>query len=162
MITRSRLATLFFLLAFVFFIPSAAAANVHFVVEPTVTVDLENFTVDVEGKLAGLGNKDVIVTVEVNGTAEIWLYNPGGNLPAGKNKVPFYSVGQTVVHPDPKNGTVSFSLTVDFSDAIEGTLATAILPKPNWTAVLQDLDVTSVVVTVEQNGKVVLSETFYP
>jgi hypothetical protein len=157
-----HLSAFFFLLAFVIGIPSAIAANVHFVEEPTVSVDLDDFTVTVDGRIAGVGNKDVVVTVEIQGSAEIWLYNPGGHLPAGKNKVPFYDVESVVVHPDAKNGTVPFSVTVDFSALIDGAMAQSILPNPNWTAVLQDVEISSVKVTIKQGGKTVLTQTFNP
>lgn len=157
-----HISALAFLLAFVLAVPSAMAAKVHFVEEPTVTVDLDNYTVDVTGKIAGLGNKDVVITVEVEGTAEIWVYNPSSKLPPGKNRVPFYDVGETIVRPDAKNGNVVFDLTVDFSDIIDDTLAQTILPNPKWTAEVQNVDVTSVTVTVEQGGKVVLTRTFNP
>ena len=160
MLKVRHFASLLFILSFFVGLRSSMAANVHFIDPPTVSVDLEEFTVEVSGKLAGLGNKDVTVIVEVNGTAEIWVYNPGENLPPGKNKVPFYSVDDAIFHPDAKNGTVTFALTVDFSGPLDESLEDTILPNENWTADLQNIDVTSVKVTVVQNNKVVLTQTF--
>ena len=103
--------------------------------------------------LAGLGNKDVTIIAEVEGTASVTYINPGGNEPAGQNKFPiteFSSV--TVPSNQVKNGTVSVCLTspnVDPGDA----------PKPNWSVRLDDVEFDSVTITVIQGGKVVLKKT---
>src|SRR4029453_11073557 len=140
-------------------VPSARANNVHFVDPLTVSVDVAGLTASVSGKIAGVGNKDVVVTVEVFATAEIWAYNPASTPPPGKKKVPFYSGEQQLFHPDDKNGNVPFSLTADFSPPLDSALANTILPNDNWVAEPKKVGGKKVRITVQQGGKTVLSQT---
>ena len=76
--------------------PAALAANVHFKKNPTFT-DLGT-TLKVSGALAGLGNKDVTITLTATGTADdITCTNKGGNVAPGQNKPKVTTLGQTSV-----------------------------------------------------------------
>jgi hypothetical protein len=126
------------------------AARVHLIGEPT----FEDLGTNIETclTLAGLGNKDVTITVSVTGTASVTYINPGGNIPAGQNKFPISSVVmRTLPSKQIKNGTVSVCLTtpdIDVGDA----------PNPNWTVRLDDIEFKTCTITVVQNGKVVLTD----
>jgi hypothetical protein len=140
-------------------VPTAAlAANVHFVKGPTFTDN--GTTLTTVGKLAGLGNGDIKVTLSISGIAtKITCTNPGGNQAPGQNKPGVTASGtQTISRDEIKNGTVTIKVT---------TLAPAQLtpkqagcPNNNWTARIDDVKFTSATITVVQGGAVVLQETF--
>jgi len=131
---------------------TANAANVHFKAEPTF-VDQGN-TLEACVSLAGLGNKDVTITVAVTGTATITYINPGSNQPPGQNKIPISAIATTTIPSNQiKNGNVTVCLeTAD----IEPPDA----PNPNWTVDVEDVSFSTATITVVQKGKVVLKETF--
>lgn len=130
---------------------TSMAARVHLKSGPTVEDLGENLEVCLA--LAGLGNKDVTITVAVTGTASVTYFNPGGNVPAGQNKVPIAAVStQTIPSKQIKNGTVSVCLTspdIEVGDA----------PNPNWTVQVDDIEFHTATITVVQGGKTVLHET---
>ena len=131
---------------------TANAANVHFVGEPTIEDTGENL--DVCFKLAGLGNKDITVTLTVTGTATVFYFNPGGNEPPGQNKVPVKSVTtRTIPASEIKNGTVSVCL--ESEDVVVPPA-----PNPNWVTDIQDVSFETATITVVQKGKTVLNQTF--
>jgi len=139
--------------------PTAAlAANVHFVKGPTFTDN--GTTLTTVGKLAGLGNQDLKVTLSITGIAtKITCTNPGGNEAPGQNKPGVTASGsQTITRNEIKNGTVTIDVT---------TLAPAQLtpkqagcPNNRWTARIDDVKFTSATITVVQGGEVVLSKTY--
>jgi len=144
--------------------PSAAnAASPHFVGGIQSDVDLQNEEVTVSGKIAGLGNQDVVITVEVIGSADIFFVNKGGNEAPGQNKAPFQSLASEVLHPSAKNGSVTFDLTVDLSEALDDLADSAQPPNGNWTTEIRNVQVTGIRLTVEQPaGTVVLQKTLTP
>ncbi len=108
------------------------------------------------GELSGLGNGDVVVTLDANalGTAECW--NNGGNYAPGQNPVEMTVTGQQYI-PDEeiKNGNTPFYVetvppVTPIPDAPE-------CPNPNWDEYITDLSFTSATITVEQGGMVVLT-----
>jgi hypothetical protein len=136
----------------------AVAANVHFIGEPTLAVSPDN-TITVAGKLAGLGNKDITITVEAVGTANVTLFNPAGHPAPGQNKVPVRSLGEITISKDEiKNGNVEFAVTTAKLREITGTELGA--PNDLWTVQINSVDFSSVTVTVVQGGKTVLTKTF--
>lgn len=145
------------LLAFGLVAPSALGANVHFKEGPTFTDNGVTLTAD--GALAGLGNKDVTISLTAKGVAtSITCTNKGGNEAPGQNKPKVTTVGETSVpKTEVKNGNVSFSVTTvsPFVDA-----KTAGCPNNNWTATVNDVEFSEATITVVQGGKVVLKETF--
>lgn len=138
----------------------APAANVHFVSGPTFSVAANSL--NVSGKLAGLGNKDIIITVEADLTANVSLFNPAGHFVPGQNKVPFRSLGEITISKDEiKNGNVEFSLSV--SIAAPPILPTDLgAPNNNWHVVVNSVTVNRAAITVVQGGKVVLQQSFVP
>lgn len=132
---------------------TANAARVHFKAQPTFE-DLGD-TLEACISLAGLGNRDVTITVAVSGEATVIYNNPGGNKPPGQNKIPVSAVAtQTFPSTQIKNGNLSVCLE------------TAPIPPPapapneNWTIEIVDVSFTSATITVVQRGRVVLRETF--
>ena len=141
------------------FAPTAAlAANVHFVNGPTFTDN--GTTLTVTGKLAGLGNGDLEITVSTVGTAtKITCENPAGKLAPGQNKPRVNSIGtQKVKSTEIKNGTVTIKVTT--AQPAQLTAKEAGCPNNNWTATIDDVKFTSATITVVQGGQTVLNKTY--
>ncbi len=82
---------------------SAWAGNPHFVGTPSVT--RTDDSLDVSGKVAGLGNE---TQIHVVATAEAACLNPGGNFPQAANKMTVTDEGDFPV----QNGKAEFDLTL--------------------------------------------------
>ena len=131
---------------------SANAANVHLVGDPIIQDTGENL--DVCFKLAGLGNKDITVSLAITGTATVLYYNPASNFPPGQNKVPVKSISfKTVPATEIKNGTVT--VCIESADVIVPPA-----PNPNWIVDIVDVSFDTATITVTQKGKTVLNQTF--
>src|SRR5215217_3450752 len=59
-------------------------ANIHLIGDPTFS--LAGTTLVVEGKLAGLGNKDIKIDIVAEGTVTYDVTNPAGNVAPGISK----------------------------------------------------------------------------
>lgn len=141
------------------FAPTAAlAANVHFVKGPTFTDN--GTTLTTTGKLAGLGNEDIKITVSVTGIAtKITCTNPGGKQAPGQNKPRVTASGaQTISREEIKNGSVTISVTT--LEPARLTPKQAGCPNNNWTATTDDVSFSSVTITVMQGGEIVLNKTY--
>ena len=139
--------------------PTAAlAANVHFVKGPTFTDN--GTTLTTTGKLAGLGNGDIKITVAVKGIAtKITCTNPGGNQAPGQNKPGVTASGdQTISRDEIKNGSVNISVTT--AEPAQLTPKQAGCPNNRWTADIDDVEFTSATITVVQGGQTVFNKTF--
>jgi hypothetical protein len=131
---------------------SANAASVHFKSDPVFT-DLGN-TLESCISLAGLGNRDVTITVAVTGEATVIYENPGGNEPPGQNKIPISAVAtRTIPSTQIKNGNLSVCLETS-------PIEVAPAPNENWTVRVEDVSFFTATITVVQRGKIVLKETF--
>ncbi len=140
---------------------SASASSVHLKggknAEPSFTDG--GLTLAAAGELSGLGNGDVLVTLEAEADVTATCTNQGGNQAPGQNPAPISVKGsQAIPEEEIKNGNTPFSVvTVAPPAEIEGAPDCS---NPNWTELIEDLSFTSAVITVEQPpGTVVLTVT---
>ena len=136
-----------------------AAASVHLKgganSQPTF-VD-NGLSLTTNGALSGLGNVDLLVTLNATANVTANCTNHGGNLPPGQNPAPITVTGsQSIPASEIKNGNVSFSVTTNGpTTPIPGAPD---CPNPNWSENITDLAFTSATITVEQPaGTVVLT-----
>jgi hypothetical protein len=139
----------------------ALAANVHLIGSPKFTDN--GVTLSSSGKLAGLGNQDVRVTLTATGTPTAVCTNPSGKQqPPGHNPAEVTLTGvQNIPATQVKNGTVNFNVTTQPpTSPIPGAPD---CPGSNWTETITDVTFTSATITVEQPpGTVVFTQTFTP
>lgn len=137
---------------------SATAASVHLKggrnAEPSFTDNI--LTLTAAGELSGLGNGDVLVTLDATADVTATCTNQGGTQAPGQNPAPVSVTGsQAIPESEIKNGTTPFNVTTEAPDTpIEGAPD---CPNPNWTEDIVDLSFTTATITVEQPpGTVVL------
>jgi hypothetical protein len=109
------------------------------------------------GELAGLGNGDVLVTLDATADVTATCTNQGGNQAPGQNPAPITVTGsQAIPEEEVKNGNTPFSVTTIAPETIIPGAPDC--PNPNWTEEITDLAFTSATITVEQPaGSVVLT-----
>lgn len=103
------------------------------------------------GRLTGLGNGDVLVDVSFpNATATTLCHSPGrnGSTAPGQNPASSVAITGSKSFPDPKNGSLRFSVTTDAPTA--PSAAAAGCPNPNWTVSIEDVVFGQGTVTVSQ------------
>jgi hypothetical protein len=122
----------------------------HYVVGPTFTDN--GTTLTASGSVAGLGNEDVTVLLNAQGTATIICTNPAGNVAPGQTKDVNVSGSQTIT--DVKNGRVNFSVTT-----IAPTAPADACPNRKWTASVTNVDFNTATLIVQQGGETVLTST---
>ena len=123
------------------------AANPHYKKGPSC-VD-NGFTATCTGTVAGLGNGNVIATVDFpNATGTTTCTNPGGNQAAGQNPAADAATSGSQLVTRVKNGSVSFSVTTD--EPQPPTAQEAGCPNGNWTAAFNNITFGSGTLTVQQ------------
>jgi hypothetical protein len=122
----------------------------HYVVGPTFTDN--GTTLSATGSVAGLGNEDVTVALNAQGTATIVCTNPAGNVAPGQTKDVNVSGSQTIT--DVKNGRVDFNVTT-----AAPTAPADACPNKKWTAAVTDVNFNSATLIVQQGGETVLTST---
>jgi hypothetical protein len=128
---------------------AAAAVNFH-----NVTFTDNGTTLTVSGKLSGLGNADVLISLSATATPTATCTNKGGTQAPGQNPATVNVTGsEAIPASEIKNGTVNFSVTTE--EPAQPTAQQAGCPNGNWTAEITDLAFTSFTVTVIQNNTVV-------
>src|SRR5688500_1859692 len=128
-------------------------ASPHFVVGPIFTD--QGSTLNASGSVAGLGNEDVTVLLNAQGTATIICTNPGGNVAPGQTKDVNVSGSQTIT--DGKTGLVTFNVTT-----VAPKAPAAACPYRQWTPSVTNVDFSGATLIVQQGGEDVLpvTETF--
>jgi hypothetical protein len=109
------------------------------------------------GALSGLGNGDVLITLEATADVTSTCTNQGGNAAPGQNPAPLTVTGSEAIPEDEiKNGTTPFAVeTVPPDPVIPGAPDCS---NDNWTETIDDLAFTSATLTVEQpTGTLVLT-----
>lgn len=125
-------------------------ANPHFVVDPVFTD--RGTTLTASGSVAGLGNEDVTVVLNAQGTATIVCRNPAGHIAPGQTRDVDVSGSQTIT--DVKNGRVNFNVTTVAPQAPADAC-----PNRKWTARVTNVDFNSATLIVQQGGEDVLTVT---
>ncbi|MGH8826321.1 MAG: hypothetical protein ACRDVZ_01740 [Jiangellaceae bacterium] len=158
---RTRLVVLVTTMLVLLIAGTASAASVHLKggknAEPAFFDG--GLTLAASGALSGLGNGDVLVTLDATADVTSTCTNQGGNQAPGQNPAPLTVTGsQAIPAGEIKNGTTPFAvITVAPDPVIAGAPDCS---NPNWTELIEDLSFTSAVITVEQPpGTVVLTVT---
>src|SRR5688572_6373887 len=125
-------------------------ASPHFVVGPTFTDN--GTTLSASGSVAGLGNEDVTVVLNAQGTATIICTNPAGKVAPGQTRDVDVTGSQTIT--DVKNGRVNFNVTT-----VAPRAPADACPNPKWTARVTNVDFNSATLIVQQAGEDVLTVT---
>ena len=107
------------------------------------------FTATATGTLTGLGNGDVIATLTFpNATGTTTCTNPGGNEAAGQNPATPASTSGSVFIDNPKNGTLSFTVTT--VPPPNPTPQAAGCPNGQWTAAFNNITFGTGTLTIQQ------------
>ena len=131
---------------------TAIAANVHLKggsnAEPVFTDN--GLTLSASGALTGLGNQNLVVTLEAVGQPRAVCVNPSGkNEPPGQNPAPVTLTGsQSIPASKIKNGNVSFNVRT--AGPVSPVPGAPDCPNPNWTERIIDVAFSSATITVEQ------------
>jgi hypothetical protein len=147
------------------------AASVHFKKPAPSFTKNGDLSLTSSGLLTGLGNGDILVTIQATGTGGAQCQNPGGNSKVpGQNPVAV-NVSGSVFIPNSQfsNGNVGF--TVSTVAPQKPTPSEAGCPNDSWSVVSFSVTYTSATLTVLQDsngqngtfdgpGTQVLSQTF--
>jgi hypothetical protein len=101
------------------------------------------------GALSGLGNENVVITIDAMANVTATCANFGGHQAPGQNPAPISVSGSvSIPAPEIKNGNTPFSVvTVEPDPVIPGAPD---CPNPNWTEMIDDLSFTAATITVQQ------------
>ena len=125
---------------------AVVADNPHFTRGPNFFDN--GFTATGTGRISGLGNGDVIMTLSFpNAFGTATCTNPGGNQAPGQNPA-YVSVSGNAYLSSFRNGTLNFSVSTEPPPyPLPGYVG---CPNGNWTATLNDLTFGNGTLTVKQ------------
>ena len=143
-------------------VAAVSAGSVHLKggknAEPSFTDN--GLSLTASGELSGLGNGDVLISIDATADVTANCTNPGDQSKVpGQNPAPINVTGSTSIPAsEVKNGNTPFSVTTtEVPSAIPGAPD---CPNPGWSENILDLAFTSATITVEQPvGTVVLTVT---
>ena len=115
--------------------------------EPTFYDD--GLFLSVSGALAGLGNEDVLITLQARGMPTATCTNQGGNQAPGQNPAEVVLTGTTSIPAEEiKNGNTPFY--VETLGPVSPVIGAPDCPNPNWTEDIVDVAFTFATIQVEQ------------
>jgi hypothetical protein len=129
---------------------AASASSVHFKKKPKVTFTDNGVTLTATGALSGLGNGDVVVTLDATGQPTAVCTNPAGaTQPPGQNPAEVTLTGvEAIPGSEVKNGTVSFNVSTSGPETpVPGAPE---CPNTQWTETITDVAFSSATITVYQ------------
>ncbi len=128
----------------------ALAASAHFKHgSPVFTSNKSALTLSAAGALAGLGNGDIVVALDANGTANLLCTNPGGSSKVPGQNPNFTASGTGIVPAGSvKNGNASFSVTT--SPPASPVPGAPDCPNSSWTETITSITWTSARIRVWQ------------
>ena len=140
-----------FVLSFLLAAALATAANVHLKggknAEPTFYD--EGLFLAVSGAIAGLGNEDVLITLQARGMPTATCTNQGGNMAPGQNPAEVVLTGTTSIPAEEiKNGNTAFY--VETLGPVSPVPGAPDCPNPNWREDIVDVAFTFATIVVEQ------------
>ncbi|MCY1068440.1 hypothetical protein OV090_27100 [Nannocystis sp. RBIL2] len=124
----------------------AWAADIHFVAGPTLILeaDGDELIVGISGTLDGLKKHEFVeLTFFLLATHTVMCANFGGNEPTSKEVPSDFSIGFQLLLE---------SETIDALFEIPD-VATGVCPNSNWTATIEDIDVTLAELTITQGDE---------
>ena len=149
---RKRISALLLTVLLIFVLPVSVvfAASVHFKHgSPVFTANKSALTLTASGTLAGLGNGDIVVAVDANGTANLLCTNPGGSSKVPGQNPNFSASGAGIVPASQqKNGNASFSVTT--SPPPSPVPGAPDCPNSGWTETITSITWTSARIRVWQ------------
>jgi hypothetical protein len=164
---QAKLAAATAVAAFCLFATSADAQNVHLKPPNSVPTFTDNvLTLTGSASVAGLGNGDVLITLNATADPTATCSNPSGaNQPAGQNPAEVAVTGSVAIPAsDIKNGNLSFSVTTQ--PPVTPIAGAPDCPNPRWTETITDMAFTSATIIVQQGTPpatvLTLSCTFDP
>jgi hypothetical protein len=124
------------------------AANPHYKKGPTFQEN--GSTVTATGTIAGLGNGNVLAVLSFpDATATTTCTNPGGTQAPGQNPAVPVDVEGTASIGNPKNGTLSFTVTT--LPPADPTPQAAGCPNNKWTAEFNNITFGCGTLTIQQD-----------
>jgi hypothetical protein len=152
---NKRISALLLTVLLLFALPVSAvfASSVHLKggrnAEPAFT-DLGR-ALNAKGELSGLGNGDVLITINATANVTSSCINPGNgeHRPPGRNPAPITVSGsEAIPESEIDNGNVPFNVTTTApSSSIAGAPD---CPNSSWIETIEDLSFTSATIYVEQ------------
>ena len=139
-------------------VASVYAANVHLKGRSGIKITDQGDTLQVCAALAGLGNCDLLVTINAEADIETSLVNPAGNIAPGNSVGDLVSGTITIPSSQIKNGSVSFCVSTE--GVSTPTWQEAGAPNPQWTVNIEDVTFLSGEIIVEQCGQIVFQQNF--
>jgi len=128
---------------------SVLAGNVHFNQQPTFTKAPTPLQLTAAGTIYGLGNGDVLVTLNATGTANLQCTNPGGSTKVPGQNPNFSASGSASIPASQvKNGHASFTVTTNPPTSPVPNAPDC--PNSGWTETITSITWTSARIRVYQ------------